>query len=84
VKPIRFTLHSLEKLRIIQQQGFKVDEEIVKEVVQSPQAVLLGYAGRLIAQAVIDQDHLLRVVYEDAQEISVVTLYPVMRRRYES
>jgi len=38
----------------------------------------------MIAQKVIDDEHVLRVVYEiEGDEIVIVTFYPGRRKRYE-
>jgi hypothetical protein len=84
LKPVRLTPHALEKLGLTQRQGFVIDEETVVAAVRKPLAVSPGFSDRLIAQGVLDEEHVLRVVYEENDEITVVTLYPGRRRRYES
>lgn len=84
MKPVRFSPHALEKLTIMQGLGFAIDEETVIAAIKRPQAVLLGHSERSIAQTVLDEDHVLRVVYEEGEEFTIVTLYPGRRRRYES
>jgi hypothetical protein len=43
-----------------------------------------GYYGRKIAQGLLSENLILRVVYEESEgEITVVTVYPGERRRYE-
>ena len=43
----------------------------------NPEEVVQGYKGRLIAQKRVDENHILRVVYEErADHILVVTIYP--------
>jgi hypothetical protein len=74
----------VEKLGLTQQQGFVADQETVIEAVWRPREAFSGYQGRLIAQTILDEDHTLRVVCEENGEITVVTLYPGRRRRYES
>ena len=49
-----------------------------------PDRVLRGSKGRLIAQKIYDEKHLIRVIYEVSDEdILVVTFYPARRERYE-
>ena len=84
MKPIRFTAHALWKLGIAQEMGIEIDENSVAEAVRGPREVLLGYSGRSIAQVILDEAHLLRVVYEENDEIVLITLYPGRRQRYES
>ena len=73
----------MEKLELLQEWGFAVDEETVIEAVRHPQQVFSGYLNRAIAQIILDRNHLLRVVYEEGEEITVITIYPGRRRRYE-
>ena len=74
MKPVRFTSHALAKLSLTRRSGFAVDEETVAAAVQKPLAVHPGLSGRLIAQTFLDEEHGLRVVYEENDEITVVTL----------
>lgn len=83
MKPIRFTRHALRKLLWMQRAGFILEEDIVVRSIQSPEILFEGYAGRVIAQMPLDDDHVLRVVYEENGIITVVTLYPGRRERYE-
>ena len=82
MKPIRFTPHAFEKLDLLRGWGFAIDEESIMNAIQQPQEVLVGYLGRSIAQIELDEEHVLRVVYEEGEEIIVVTLYPGRRQRY--
>ena len=84
MKPVRFTPHALAKLSLTQRHGFAIDEETIVAAVQKPLAVFPGFSGRLIAQSFLDEEHVLRVVYEEDGEITVITLYPGRRQRYES
>ena len=68
----------------MQQSRFNVEEETVVRAIRSPLEVFQGYSGRTIAQTDLDEAHVLRVVYEEGQVITVVTLYPGRRRRYEN
>ena len=84
MKEIRFSPHALEKLALIQLQGFAVNEAIVVEAIRGPQESFPGYLRRFIVQTVLDGEHVLRVVYEEGEEITVITLYPGRRERYET
>ena len=83
MKSIRFTIHAQDKLRLMQRQRFDVNEAKVISAVETPEQVMPGYEGRFIAQINLNGEHVLRVVYEETEEITVVTLYPGMRERYE-
>ena len=79
MKPIRFTSHALEKIGVVRGWGFPINEETVIGIIRRPEEVLSGYSDRLIALAALDEEYILRVVYEEDGEIIVITLYP--RRR---
>jgi len=81
-KDVTFTLHAEDKLKRLTKLG--VTKENVIGFVQHPGKVISGYYGRKIAQVYLKEDLVLRIVYEESeQEITVVTVYPGERRRYE-
>lgn len=81
---IEFTLHAKDKFLILREHGFPVDEELVADTVKKPDTVIRGRKKRLIAQKLIDEKHLLRVIYEiRSGKIVVITFYPARRDRFE-
>ena len=61
-----------------------MSQEEVKEIVRAPGRVSSGYHGRIVAQSPLDEERLLRVVYEEkAGETIIITFYPARRARYE-
>ena len=49
----------------------------------NPDKVRHGYFDRKIAQGMLDRGHVVRVVFEEVNNIAVViTVYPAERRRY--
>lgn len=84
MKPVKFSDHALIKLRILVVHGVKLDEGLIISAVTQPDRVLGGYRGRKIAEKGLDQEHILRVVYEQhAEQLLVVTFYPARRGRYD-
>ncbi len=72
------------KFDYFRSQGIDINETQVLDVVRAPDTVVDGYAGRKIAQAGLDVDRVLRVVYEESDgEQIIVTFYPGRRSRYE-
>jgi hypothetical protein len=61
---------------------YEIDEDLVVLTLRDPVRVMRGYSGRSIAHRFIN-DYILRVVYEEDDVITVVTVYPVRRERYE-
>lgn len=81
---ITFSQHARVKLQVLSRHGFTIEEANVIEAVTEPDSVEEGYLGRKIAQKVLTETHVLRVVYEEGlQGMLVVTLYPGRRERYE-
>jgi len=65
-------------------RNIAVDKDFIKNAIIYPDKTGYGYKGRLVAQKRLDDDHVLRVVYEEyTDHILVVTLYPGRRERYE-
>ena len=80
-KKIRFTSHAEDKLTRLVKIG--VTKEKVIETIKNPEKVVDGYYEREIAQHLLANDLILRVVYEECdEEIIIITVYPGERRRY--
>ncbi len=72
------------KFDYFRRQGLIIDQAQVLEAIRSPDLVMDGYGGRKVAQAGLDADRILRVVYEEFEgELTVITFYPGRRSRYE-
>jgi len=81
---IEFSDHCLTKMEVLKAHGVDITTEVIAQAVRFPDKTDVGYKGRLIAQKVMDVDHVLRVVYEAfADKVRIVTVYPGRRSRYE-
>ncbi len=75
--------HAREKLSILKAHGLNITEELVADTLLHADEVVVGLRGRLIAQKVLNERHVLRVVYvKEENQIRVVTVYPARRERY--
>lgn len=82
---IIFINHAKIKLEILNKHGVKLTEEEIKETVKNPDSVIDGRNNRMIAQKIMDDEHILRVIYEkNGDNIKIITFYPARRYRYES
>jgi hypothetical protein len=82
-KEIHFSEHAGLKFEILSKHGIKLDQKMIMAILEKPELTADGYSGRKIAQGSLDENHILRVVYEEkAEEILVVTFYPGKRERY--
>ena len=82
---IEYSAHSLSKIEILKNHGINISKELIKNTIKFPDKVETGYNDRLIAQKIIDDFHVIMVVYENKENnnIIVITVYPGRRDRYE-
>lgn len=79
----RFTKHANEKLRLIRKTEFKISKKIIQNTFHNPLRVEDRYDGTFIASSLIDNLHILRVVYKRKDGIIVIiTFYPGRRKSY--
>lgn len=80
---IRFTKHAQEKFEILARHNFVVNEAQVIEVLTAPDKIEMEREPP-VAQKVLNEKYVLRVVFrtEDEDKV-VVTFYPGRRQRYE-
>lgn len=82
MKKVKFTKHAYEKFSFLKRYGFEVDEKVVRQAVGHPTRVDRR-GDQLLALKPIDEEHAIRVVYEEVNDnIVVVTFYPVKRERF--
>jgi len=82
---ITLTQHALLKLKILREHGFSLSTDKVIDTVKNPERISAGRKGRKIAQKILDDTHILRVIYEKYGDyIQIVTFYPARRNRYEN
>ena len=82
---VDFTRHATDKFDVLKRRGFVVAVDQVEQAVLHPDKVIPQPGGRFIAQKRITEHHVLRVVYRQEGDTSVViTFYPGRRERYET
>lgn len=84
MKKIKFCNHAKAKFELLKAHGFPINKKQVTETIKSPDKTERGKKGRMVAQRVLDNDHVLRVIYEKADFITVITFYPGRRSYYEN
>jgi hypothetical protein len=80
IKRVKFTAHAEEKLKRLVNLG--IAKEKVLEIVRNPDRIVHGRYGRRIAQGLLTGELMLRIVYEENEEILIITVYPCRRGRY--
>jgi len=85
LKEIIFSSHAENKFAILRKHGFDVPKDTILLALESPDKVEYSSKNRKIAQKVIDESHVIRVVFEETSNmLRVITFYPGRRVRYES
>jgi hypothetical protein len=82
---VEYSLHVLIKLDLLGKHGFSITKEDILSIVKQPDKLEFGYKNRFIAQKRIDDERVLRIVYEKHEDnkILIITVYPGRRSRYE-
>ena len=84
-KPIIFSRHAEYKLLLLRRHGFLFSKKEIEEVVRNPLRIRSGYVGRKIAEQIISERYIFRVVFEDLpRQLKIITMYPSRRNRYEN
>jgi hypothetical protein len=83
-KEIRWSDHAKLKLNILNQRNLEISPKRVIETIRSPDATFIEDDDTIIAQANLDENLVLRIVYREFNAlIFIITLYPGKRSRYE-
>lgn len=84
MKEIIFSKHALLKVEILKAHGIIFNQEFIRNALTHPNKIERGYKDRFVAQKKLDEDHVLRIVYEEnVEHILGITLYPGRSERYE-
>jgi hypothetical protein len=69
--------------RLERDKTYSVSEQTLVDIVTGPDEVVRGEGNRMIAHRVLDEDYILRVVYEESEsEIQIITFYRAKKKRY--
>ena len=84
MKKINISLHCQKKIALLQRHNFFIENNSVVETILEPDSVSNGKDNRKISQKILDENHVLRVIYEENEkEILIITIYPGRRKRHE-
>lgn len=74
----------MNKIQILSYHQIFVDKNLITKIITKPDRIESGYKNRLVAQGMLDDKHVLQIVFEESEEeIKVITIYPIRRLRYE-
>jgi len=78
---IVFSKHAESKFEVLKRHGIIIDRKVVEETVTEPDLTRPGIKGVIIAEKVLDEYHLIRVIHaRKNNDIRVITFYPARRR----
>ena len=84
MKEIRFSQHSLDKLKILSRHKMVITKEFIIETITNPDKLEIKGDNKQIAQKNLNNSLVLRVVYQNFDAfILVITLYPGRKTRYD-
>ena len=84
MKEINFSSHTDYIFAILRNHGFYVSKDTILLALEKHDKVEYGYKERKIAQKVMNESHVIRVVFEETRDmVRVITFYPGRRVRYE-
>ena len=74
---IFFSKHSLKKIKILNEHGFKINKKAVVDIMQNPDKIINGYKERKIAQKITGRKYIIRVIFiEYSDSKKIITIYP--------
>lgn len=82
---ITFTKHAKDKFPILSELGWKITPAQVKNAIKQPQWKGQSRFGQETAMSLLDEEHILRVIFNhENDKIVVVTFHVARRGKYES
>jgi hypothetical protein len=79
----RIIVKAHAKERLGRGKVYNVTEEALIQLIRKPDEIVSGKGNRFVAHKVLDEDYILRVVYEEFEhEVQVITFYRAKRKRY--
>lgn len=82
---IVYTKHALDKFEILERFGWKITKTKISRTIKNPIWRGLSRFGQETAMSLLNDKHILRVIFDhDGDIIKVVTFHPARRGTYES
>ena len=83
---IVYTKHALDKFAILKRLGWNITKAKIRETIKSPKWRGTSRYGQETAMSLVDENHIIRVVFdrEDDIIIKVITFHIARRGTYES
>lgn len=82
MKNIYLTKHAKDKITLLVQHGFNLDEEYIILAVKNSDKIFSRESQKMFLK-IYDENHAIQIVGEEIENrIKIITLFPVRRRRY--
>ena len=80
----RYTKHARGKFQKVKEAGYSINRKQVEQTILLPKKSEGKPDGTIIAMDLLDEKHVLRVVYRYENDIIIIiTFYPGRRKAYE-
>ncbi len=84
-KSIELSQHAVLKIEVLATHGITISPEVIQDAIRAPDKVESSGGEKYIAQKILNETLVLRVVYREyADRILVITHYPGRGSRYET
>ncbi len=82
---IVFTKHAIEKFPILTKLGWKLSKKDIERTIKNPAWKGISRFGQQTAMTLLDENHIIRVIYNIKDGIiKVITFHIARRGKYES
>lgn len=80
-----FTKHAIEKFTELERLGWRINKDKIKRTINNPKWRGISRHGQETAMSLIDQTHIIRIVFDRGDGIiKVITFHIARRGKYES
>lgn len=82
---IIYTKHALEKFNTLEKHGWKISKLKVSQTIRKPEWLGKSRIGQYAAMSMLDQNHILRIIYDRiGRDVKVITFHPARKDKYET
>ena len=80
-----FTKHAIEKFDQLERLGWVVTKDKIRRTIKKPKWTGVSRHGQKTAMSLVDQKHIIRVVFNKEDDIiKIITFHIARRGKYES
>ena len=85
---IVYTLHALEKFKVLEAEGWKITKNKIRQIIKKPKWQGTTKSNQETAMSLVDEKHIIRIVLrkenQEGDIIRVITFHIGRRGKYET